>query len=53
MASIGKTAEEIHADLIAEEHDVTLAEVEEEINAMVELGFSKGQTFRLVRQSRS
>lgn len=39
LLSIGKSAEEIHADLLAEGHDVTLAKVEEEIDAMVELGF--------------
>lgn len=56
MPSIGKTAEEIHADLIADGHDVTLVEVEEKIEGMVALGFIKkadlsvGEAVEIVRQ---
>jgi len=56
VVSIGKTAEEVHADLLAEGHDVSLAEVEEKINEMVELGFiqradlSVGEAVEVVKE---
>lgn len=56
MVSIGRNAEEIHANLLAEGQDVTLAEVEEALEAMLALNFieradlSVGEAVEIVQQ---
>lgn len=43
--SVGKTVEEVHADVVAEGHDVTVEEIEEKLRRWWPSGSSKKPTF--------
>lgn len=51
--SVGKTVEEVHADVVAEGHDVTVEEIEEKLKEMVALGFIQEADFSFGDLSRT